>query len=141
MCGIVAYIGRKDAFPILIKGLSRLEYRGYDSAGIALMETNHINLFKKQGKVADLVEYTKSENFPHCICKCVMKIFSPHNSHAASMPFVPTKSFYHWPARTDFSSALHRSRQTAASTDTPVLGHSTQRQSAGDDASSPLPHG
>ena len=62
MCGIVAYIGRKDAFPILIKGLSRLEYRGYDSAGIALMETNHINLFKKQGKVADLVEYTKSEN-------------------------------------------------------------------------------
>jgi glucosamine--fructose-6-phosphate aminotransferase (isomerizing) len=48
MCGIVAYIGRKDAFPILIKGLSRLEYRGYDSAGIALMETNHINLFKKQ---------------------------------------------------------------------------------------------
>ena len=85
--------------------------------------------------------YTKSENFPHCICKCVMKIFSPHTSHAASMPFVPTKSFYHWPARTDFSSALHRSRQTAASTDTPVLGHSTQRQSAGDDASSPLPHG
>ena len=62
MCGIVAYIGKKDAFPVLIKGLSRLEYRGYDSAGIALMETNQINLFKKQGKVADLVEFTQNEN-------------------------------------------------------------------------------
>lgn len=62
MCGIVAYIGEKDAFPVLIKGLSRLEYRGYDSAGIALMETNKINLFKKQGKVADLVEFTQNEN-------------------------------------------------------------------------------
>ena len=62
MCGIVAYIGKKDAFPVLIKGLSRLEYRGYDSAGIALMETNQINLFKKQGKVADLVEFTQNKN-------------------------------------------------------------------------------
>jgi len=62
MCGIVAYIGKKDAFPVLIKGLSRLEYRGYDSAGIALMESNKINLYKKQGKVADLVEFTQNEN-------------------------------------------------------------------------------
>ncbi|NDF59580.1 MAG: glutamine--fructose-6-phosphate transaminase (isomerizing) [Crocinitomicaceae bacterium] len=62
MCGIVAYIGKKDAFPVLIKGLSRLEYRGYDSAGIALMETNQINLYKKQGKVADLVEFTQNKN-------------------------------------------------------------------------------
>ena len=62
MCGIVAYIGKKDAFPVLIKGLSRLEYRGYDSAGIALIETNQINLYKKQGKVADLVEFTQNKN-------------------------------------------------------------------------------
>jgi glucosamine--fructose-6-phosphate aminotransferase (isomerizing) len=53
MCGIVAYIGPKQAYPILIKGLKRLEYRGYDSAGIALMNGD-MRVFKKQGKVADL---------------------------------------------------------------------------------------
>ncbi len=54
MCGIVAYIGQKEAYPILIKGLQRLEYRGYDSAGVALISHNQLNLFKKQGKVAEL---------------------------------------------------------------------------------------
>ena len=53
MCGIVAYIGQKEAFDILIKGLKRLEYRGYDSAGIALIE-NGTRIFKCQGKVCDL---------------------------------------------------------------------------------------
>ncbi|HKP33079.1 MAG TPA: glutamine--fructose-6-phosphate transaminase (isomerizing) [Chitinophagaceae bacterium] len=53
MCGIVAYIGPQQAYPIIIKGLRRLEYRGYDSAGVALL--NHgINVYKKKGKVADL---------------------------------------------------------------------------------------
>lgn len=61
MCGIVAYIGPKKAFPILIKGLTRLEYRGYDSAGVAL-QNGHLNVFKKKGKVADLVEYTKDKD-------------------------------------------------------------------------------
>jgi len=62
MCGIVAYIGKKEAFPILIKGLSRLEYRGYDSAGIALIDSGELNLYKKQGKVANLVEFTNGKN-------------------------------------------------------------------------------
>lgn len=53
MCGIVAYIGERDAFPILIKGLKRLEYRGYDSAGIALMNGD-MRIFKQKGKVAEL---------------------------------------------------------------------------------------
>lgn len=57
MCGIVAYIGKKEAYPILIKGLKRLEYRGYDSAGIALLSEGNVNLYKKQGKVANLEEY------------------------------------------------------------------------------------
>jgi glucosamine--fructose-6-phosphate aminotransferase (isomerizing) len=62
MCGIVAYIGKKDAFPVLIKGLSRLEYRGYDSAGIALLNNGELNLYKKQGKVANLVEFTEGKD-------------------------------------------------------------------------------
>ena len=56
MCGIVAYIGHKDAYPILIKGLQRLEYRGYDSAGVALLN-ERINLYKTKGKVSELVSY------------------------------------------------------------------------------------
>jgi len=53
MCGIVGYIGEKDAFPIIVKGLKRLEYRGYDSAGIALLNGD-LNVYKKAGKVSDL---------------------------------------------------------------------------------------
>jgi len=54
MCGIVGYIGQKEAYPILIKGLRRLEYRGYDSAGVAVLENGEIQLFKKKGKVSNL---------------------------------------------------------------------------------------
>jgi glucosamine--fructose-6-phosphate aminotransferase (isomerizing) len=62
MCGIVAYIGKKEAYPILIKGLKRLEYRGYDSAGIALLNNQEINLYKKQGKVANLEEFATDKD-------------------------------------------------------------------------------
>ena len=53
MCGIVAYIGHRDAFDIIVKGLKRLEYRGYDSAGVALMNGD-LRVYKSQGKVSDL---------------------------------------------------------------------------------------
>lgn len=61
MCGIVAYVGNKQAYPILIKGLQRLEYRGYDSAGIALL--NHgLKTYKATGKVADLVSFVEGKD-------------------------------------------------------------------------------
>lgn len=61
MCGIVAYVGDKQAYPVIIKGLKRLEYRGYDSAGVALIN-NGIQLFKKKGKVSKLEEYVQDKN-------------------------------------------------------------------------------
>lgn len=57
MCGIVAYTGNSEAYPILINGLRRLEYRGYDSAGVALMQNNAITLYKKRGKVSELDDF------------------------------------------------------------------------------------
>ena len=63
MCGIVAYLGKKEAFPIIIKGLSRLEYRGYDSAGVALLaDEGDLILLKKQGKVSNLLDFTLGKN-------------------------------------------------------------------------------
>ena len=61
MCGIVAYIGKRQAYPIIIKGLQRLEYRGYDSAGVALLNGT-LNVYKKAGKVSELAEYVKDMN-------------------------------------------------------------------------------
>jgi glucosamine--fructose-6-phosphate aminotransferase (isomerizing) len=60
MCGIVAYVGHREAHPIVLKGLKRLEYRGYDSAGIALLNGG-LNVYKKKGKVSELEEFIKGK--------------------------------------------------------------------------------
>ncbi|AHF14847.1 glutamine--fructose-6-phosphate transaminase (isomerizing) [Niabella soli] len=62
MCGIVGYTGQKQAYPIIVKGLKRLEYRGYDSAGVAILDSDHLKLYKKKGKVADLEEAIGTKN-------------------------------------------------------------------------------
>jgi len=59
MCGIVAYVGHQEALPIVIKGLKRLEYRGYDSAGVALIDQHGLSVYKKKGKVSKLEAYLK----------------------------------------------------------------------------------
>ncbi len=63
MCGIVGYIGKKEAYPILIKGLKRLEYRGYDSAGVALISENQqLNVYKTKGKVSELESFVEQKD-------------------------------------------------------------------------------
>ena len=61
MCGIVAYIGHREAYPIIIKGLQRLEYRGYDSAGVAILNGD-LKVYKKAGKVSDLNDFVKGKD-------------------------------------------------------------------------------
>ncbi|MCH6200531.1 glutamine--fructose-6-phosphate transaminase (isomerizing) [Aquiflexum sp. LQ15W] len=60
MCGIVAYVGQQEALPIIIKGLKRLEYRGYDSAGVALLNKDGLSIYKKKGKVSELENHLGS---------------------------------------------------------------------------------
>ncbi|WP_289030451.1 glutamine--fructose-6-phosphate transaminase (isomerizing), partial [uncultured Algoriphagus sp.] len=60
MCGIVAYVGQQEALPIIIKGLKRLEYRGYDSAGVALLDQKGLSIYKKKGKVSELEKHLES---------------------------------------------------------------------------------
>ena len=68
MCGIVGYIGKRQAYPILIKGLKRLEYRGYDSAGVGLINgSNQLNIYKAKGKVLNLEEAAAQKDVSGCI--------------------------------------------------------------------------
>ena len=68
MCGIVGYLGKRSAYPVLIKGLKRLEYRGYDSAGVALItDRGDLQVYKTKGKVADLEAFTSDKDVTGCV--------------------------------------------------------------------------
>ncbi len=66
MCGIVAYLGERNAYEVILKGLKRLEYRGYDSAGIAISSENELKLYKKKGKVSDLEQFINGDKVAGC---------------------------------------------------------------------------
>src|SRR5262245_35271138 len=66
MCGIVGFTGRKEAEPILVEGLRRLEYRGYDSAGIATLTGPHMHLRKRAGRITDLASFLRDRPAPGC---------------------------------------------------------------------------
>ena len=65
MCGIIGYTGSQNAVPVIIEGLKKLEYRGYDSAGIAYYDGNGINVLKRKGRIAELEQYI-SETIHNC---------------------------------------------------------------------------
>ncbi|TNE55400.1 MAG: glutamine--fructose-6-phosphate transaminase (isomerizing) [Bacteroidetes bacterium] len=131
MCGIVAYIGQKEAYPILIKGLKRLEYRGYDSAGIALLDQGELKIYKKQGKVAILEEFAADKN-------CEGKVGIGHTRWATHGLPNDTNSHPHFSENKDIAlihngiienynvlkeELEHRGHKFISETDTEVLVH------------------
>src|SRR5438105_5241235 len=66
MCGIIGYVGQREAEPILVEGLRRLEYRGYDSAGVATLTGAHLHVRKKAGRIADLAGFLRERPSPGC---------------------------------------------------------------------------
>src|SRR5687768_9608329 len=79
MCGIVGYVGPQEAGPILIEGLRRLEYRGYDSAGVAILNGEGLTTVKKPGKIAELVNEL-ARDYPHGTCGIAHTRWATHGA-------------------------------------------------------------
>ena len=85
MCGIVGYVGKKQCTDILIGALSKLEYRGYDSAGIAVFENNKIKVEKCQGKLENLINKIKEEGKPSGTCGIGHTRWATHGEPSLSL--------------------------------------------------------
>ena len=131
MCGIVAYMGDKDAYPILINGLRRLEYRGYDSAGVALLHDQALNVYKCQGKVSDLEAHNEGRDLGGSVGIGHTRWAThgppndvnahPHQSTSGDLALIHNGIIENYAAIKE--ELLHRGHSFQSDTDTEVLVH------------------
>ena len=114
MCGIVGYVGQREAEPILVEGLRRLEYRGYDSAGVATLTGSHLHLRKRAGRIADLAAHLADQPAPGPPASA-----TPAGPRTAPPPTAT-------PTRTSAATAPSPSSTTASSRTTPPSSASSQ---------------
>jgi len=130
MCGIVAYIGSKEAYPILIKGLQRLEYRGYDSAGIAILD-GEMKMYKTRGKVSNLENYVMGKDISGNIGIAHTRWAThgepndinahPHYSHSQNMAMIHNGIIENYAPLKE--ALINRGHKFLSDTDTEVLIH------------------
>ncbi|WP_410221945.1 glutamine--fructose-6-phosphate transaminase (isomerizing) [Pedobacter sp.] len=131
MCGIVGYIGFREAWPIVLKGLKRLEYRGYDSAGIALLNNGNLNIYKKAGKVKELEQYAEGKDLAGTVAMGHTRWAThgapsdrnshPHTSNSGKLSIIHNGIIENY--ATIKEELLSRGHQFTSETDTEVLIH------------------
>ncbi|WP_316822060.1 glutamine--fructose-6-phosphate transaminase (isomerizing) [Pedobacter gandavensis] len=131
MCGIVGYIGHREAWPIVLKGLKRLEYRGYDSAGIALINENGLNIYKKAGKVKELENFSAGKVLSGTIGIGHTRWAThgapsdrnshPHTSNSGKLSIIHNGIIENYATLKE--ELIHRGHEFKSDTDTEVLVH------------------
>ncbi|NRF39209.1 glutamine--fructose-6-phosphate transaminase (isomerizing) [Pedobacter foliorum] len=131
MCGIVGYIGHREAWPLVIKGLKRLEYRGYDSAGIALINNDGLNIYKKAGKVLELENFAEGKNLSGTIGIGHTRWAThgapsdrnshPHTSHSGDLTIIHNGIIENYAALKEM--LVSKGHEFNSDTDTEVLIH------------------
>ncbi|MCX2450373.1 glutamine--fructose-6-phosphate transaminase (isomerizing) [Pedobacter sp. PLR] len=131
MCGIVGYIGHREAWPIVLKGLKRLEYRGYDSAGIALINETGLNIYKKAGKVQELENFSKGKDLSGTIGIGHTRWAThgapsdrnshPHTSNSGKLTIIHNGIIENYATLKE--ELIHRGHEFKSDTDTEVLVH------------------